>query len=114
MSDCIFCKIIAGEIKTPLCYENDAIIAFDDINPQAPTHKLIVPKKHIETLNNLSEHDSNVIGRMVTAAQAISTELGHNEGGYRIVMNCNADGGQTVNHIHMHFLAGRQMKWPPG
>ena len=114
MEDCIFCKISRNEIKVNLCYDHDGIIAFDDINPQAPTHKLIVPKKHIATLNNLSEHDSNIIGRMITAAQSISTNLGHDEAGYRVVINCNPEGGQTVYHIHMHLLAGRQMEWPPG
>ncbi|HSW70090.1 MAG TPA: histidine triad nucleotide-binding protein [Gammaproteobacteria bacterium] len=112
--DCLFCKIASGEIPAKLIYEDPQVIAFDDINPQAPHHKLIIPRKHIATLNELSVEDNALLGHMVQAAKKIAVELGIAEEGYRLVMNCNSGAGQSVFHIHAHLLGGRQMKWPPG
>ncbi|WP_018872662.1 histidine triad nucleotide-binding protein [Thioalkalivibrio sp. ALJ16] len=114
MSDCVFCKIVAGEIPARVVFEDDTVLAFEDLNPQAPTHVLVIPKKHIATLNDLSAEDAPVIGAMARAAAGIARDRGFAENGYRTVMNCNQDGGQTVYHIHMHVLAGRALNWPPG
>lgn len=114
MSDCLFCKIRDGEIPSDTVYENDEIIAFRDVNPQAPTHVLIVPKKHISTVNDLEDDDAELMGKMMLAAQDIASFEGVGTDGYRLVMNCNADAGQTVFHIHMHLLGGRNLVWPPG
>lgn len=114
MSDCLFCKIAAGEIPTKTVYENDHIVAFEDIAPQAPTHCLIIPREHISTLNDLSPEHANLVGHMTLAAQHIAKERGLSEKGYRLVMNCNEHGGQTVFHIHLHLLGGRALAWPPG
>jgi histidine triad (HIT) family protein len=112
--NCLFCKIVAGEIPAKLVYQDDQVAAFDDINPQAPHHKLIIPKQHIATLNELKPEDSNVVGHMVQTAKKLAQELHIADDGYRLVMNCNAGAGQTVFHIHLHLLGGRQMTWPPG
>ena len=112
--DCLFCKIAAGEIPAKLLYEDDFVVVFDDINPQAPHHKLIIPRKHIATLNDLSGEDAVLIGHMAEAAKKMAKNLGIAEEGYRFLMNCNRGAGQTVFHIHAHLLGGRQMKWPPG
>ena len=114
MKNCLFCKIVTGDIPATLLYEDEHVIAFDDINPQAPTHKLIIPRKHIATLNDLTQEDSQLVGHMSYVGQKIAKTLQHSEQGYRLVMNCNEHGGQTVYHIHMHLLAGRQLEWPPG
>jgi histidine triad (HIT) family protein len=114
MSDCIFCKIVAGDIPADKVYEDDLVIAFRDLNPQAPTHVLVIPKRHIATLNDMTADDEAIVGRMVQAASKVAAQEGLTEAGYRTVMNCNADGGQTVFHIHLHLLGGRQMTWPPG
>lgn len=114
MTDCLFCKMINGEIKADVVYENDQVLAFRDINPQAPVHVLVVPKQHISTINDLDESDASIIGQMFLAAKAIANDLGVAEEGYRTVMNCNAMAGQSVFHIHLHCLAGRAMHWPPG
>ena len=114
MSDCLFCKILQGDIPAKLVYEDDSIITFNDINPQAPTHLLIVPRKHIETLNDLTIDDTQTVGRMVQVAQQLANEKGLANDGYRLIMNCNDHGGQTVFHIHLHLLGGRQFQWPPG
>ena len=114
MPDCLFCKIINGEIPATLVHEDDRLVAFQDINPQAPTHVLIVPRRHIATLNALIAHDDQIIGEMLRRATLIAADRGHAETGYRTVFNCNADGGQTVFHIHLHLLGGRAMQWPPG
>jgi histidine triad (HIT) family protein len=111
---CFFCKIAGKEANTELLYEDADVVAFKDINPQAPSHVLIIPKKHIATLNDASEEDTLLIGKMQVVAKKIAKELGHAEDGYRTVMNCNVHGGQTVFHIHLHLLGGRQMGWPPG
>ena len=112
--DCLFCKLIAREIPADIVFEDDAVIAFRDIAPQAPTHILIIPKRHISTLNDLSEEDCALVGRLQFTAQKIAKTLGIADEGYRVVMNCNEAGGQTVYHIHMHLLGGREMTWPPG
>jgi histidine triad (HIT) family protein len=112
--DCLFCKIASGEIPAKIIYQDDSIVAFDDINPQAPMHKIIIPKKHIANLNDLESTDNELIAHMVKSATMLSKNLGIDQNGYRIVMNCNADGGQTVFHIHLHLLGGRPMRWPPG
>ncbi|OOV88497.1 histidine triad nucleotide-binding protein [Oceanospirillum linum] len=112
--DCLFCKLVAREIPADIVFEDDDVIAFRDIAPQAPTHILIIPKRHISTLNDLTEEDCALVGRLQFTAQKIAKEVGIADDGYRVVMNCNEDGGQTVYHIHMHLLGGRGMAWPPG
>lgn len=114
MSDCLFCKIAAGEIPSEFVYEDDELVAFPDINPQAPHHILIIPRRHIETVLDLTDDDTGLIGRMILAAGKIARELGLSQRGYRLVFNCKQDGGQEVYHIHLHLLGGRRMTWPPG
>lgn len=114
MSDCLFCRIVKKEIPASIVYEDDRLLAFNDINPQAPLHALIVSKQHIASLNALApEHDA-LIGEMVRRAAAIARDKGYAERGFRTVFNTNADAGQTVFHIHLHVLAGRSLTWPPG
>ncbi len=113
-TDCIFCKIINKEIPAKIIYEDDKTLAFEDSNPQAPTHVLIIPKAHIPTLNDLEPKHNELIGHMTQVAKKIATDCSINESGYRIVTNCNAGAGQAVFHIHMHLLGGRQLHWPPG
>ncbi|MDO6354477.1 histidine triad nucleotide-binding protein [Caloramator sp. CAR-1] len=114
MMDCIFCKIANGTIKTEILYEDEKVVAFRDINPVAPVHVLIVPKKHIESALKLEGEDFNLIGHVFMVAKKLANELGIAEDGFRIVNNCNRAGGQTVMHIHFHLLGGRDMQWPPG
>ena len=114
MADCLFCKIVAGQIPATIVFQDDHVVAFKDITPRAPTHVLIVPRRHIASLNDLSAGDDALVGEMVRAAAAIAKEQGLAERGYRTVFNCNADAGQTVFHIHLHLLGGRTMTWPPG
>ena len=114
MTDCLFCKIVGGDIPATLVHEDEHLIAFKDINPQAPLHVLVVPRRHVASLNELADTDDALVGEMVRRAAAIAAENGYAERGYRTVFNCNADAGQTVFHIHLHVLAGRSMKWPPG
>jgi histidine triad (HIT) family protein len=114
MADCLFCKIVRREIPAALVYEDERVVAFNDINPQAPTHVLIVPKRHIATLNELSTEDDRLAGELIRRAAAIAGERGLSAGGYRTVFNTNRDAGQTVFHIHLHLLGGRAMTWPPG
>jgi len=114
MADCLFCKIVRREIPASLVYEDERVLAFNDINPQAPTHVLIVPKRHIDSLNELSTEDDRLVGELVRRASAIAGERGLAAGGYRTVFNTNRDAGQTVFHIHLHLLGGRAMMWPPG
>lgn len=111
---CIFCKIIGREIPAAVIYEDAHVVAFEDINPQAPTHFLVVPKKHISTALDIKDGDNALIGRMFQVAGKMASEKGIAERGYRTVMNCNAEAGQTVFHIHLHVLGGRPMRWPPG
>ena len=114
MADCLFCKIIDGEIPGDIVYENDSVLAFNDINPIAPVHILVIPKEHIATLNDLEEKHTQTMGKLFLAAKKIASEKGFSESGYRTVFNCNKDGQQTVFHTHLHLIAGRQMTWPPG
>jgi len=114
MQECLFCKIINREIPAKIVFEDDEVLAFHDIDPKAPTHILIIPKRHIATLNDLDQEDAALVGRLQVTAAKLAKELGFAEDGYRVVMNCNEDGGQTVWHIHMHLLAGRSLTWPPG
>ena len=113
-SDCLFCKISGGEIPADIVFENENAVAFRDISPQAPTHVLIIPRKHIATINDLESGDANQVGQLFLAAAAVARNEGIAESGYRVTMNCNADAGQTVFHLHLHLLGGRQMTWPPG
>jgi len=112
--DCLFCKIANKELDTHIIYEDDLVVAFDDIDPKAPHHKLIIPRQHISTLNDTTSDDRLLLGHMMTVAQNIASDLGVQDEGYRVLMNCNSQGGQAVFHIHLHLLAGRQMQWPPG
>ena len=114
MSDTLFLKIIAREIPADIVFETEDILAFRDINPQAPSHILIIPKEPIPTINDLQESHAELLGRMFLAAAHIAAEEGVSDEGYRVVMNCNHAGGQMVYHLHLHLLGGRQMQWPPG
>lgn len=114
MDDCIFCKIVAGDIPADIVYQDETVLAFRDLNPQAPTHALVIPRKHIATLNDLSPDDAELIGRMHLAARTVAEQDGIAESGYRTVFNCNEGAGQTVFHVHLHVLGGRRMSWPPG
>jgi histidine triad (HIT) family protein len=114
MSDCLFCKIIQRKIPSIIVYEDDRIIGFNDIAPQAPTHVLIVPKRHIPTLNDVGAEDEQLVGELVRRAAAIARERGFSETGYRTLFNTNRGAGQTVFHIHLHLLGGRPFGWPPG
>ena len=113
-ADCLFCKISAGDVPADLVYESDEAIAFRDISPRAPTHVLIIPRQHIETINDLGPVDAALVGNLFLVAQQIAKDEGISDNGYRVVMNCNADAGQTVFHLHLHMLGGRQLNWPPG
>ncbi|MFP4199173.1 MAG: histidine triad nucleotide-binding protein [Halanaerobium sp.] len=114
MADCLFCKISAGKTDTDFVYEDDQVVVFEDINPQAPVHLLIVPKKHIADLNHLEEKENELIGHIYQVAKKMAAENEVAESGYRVVSNCGSQGGQTVFHIHFHLLGGRQLQWPPG
>lgn len=114
MKDCLFCGIIKGEIPSEKVYEDELVVSFKDISPEAPFHVLIVPKKHIASINDLAECDKDLIGHVYLTARKIAKQFGIDENGYRIVSNTGKDGGQTVGHIHFHFLAGRSLAWPPG
>ena len=114
MGDCIFCKIIAGEIPSKKIYEDDKVLAFYDISPAAPVHFLVIPKEHIESANALNENNSDVVAHIFKVINKLVVELGIAEKGYRIVNNCGEDGGQTVKHLHFHVLGGRSLQWPPG
>lgn len=114
MPDCLFCKIIQKQIPATIVYEDDMVLAFRDINPQAPVHLLVIPKQHVSTANELTVADQSLLGHMVLTAQHLAQTEGIAEKGYRLAMNCNADGGQTVYHVHLHVLGGRGMRWPPG
>ncbi len=111
--DCLFCKIVEGTIPAKKIYEDDQVLAFHDINPQAPVHFLVIPKRHIATLNDLTPDDNALVGHMIYTGQRLANELGCADG-FRTVFNCNEHGGQTVYHIHLHVLGQRQLVWPPG
>ncbi|ADK13871.1 MULTISPECIES: histidine triad nucleotide-binding protein [Clostridium] len=114
MEECIFCKIIKGEIPSEKIYEDDMVLSFKDIEPAAPVHVLIIPKKHIGSINDLTEDDSKIIAHIYLVAKQIAAKLGIDEKGYRIVTNCGEEAGQTVHHVHFHLLGGRSFAWPPG
>jgi histidine triad (HIT) family protein len=114
MIDCLFCKILKGEIPAKIVYEDDRVFAFRDINPQAPLHALVVPKRHIASLNDLAQDDDALVGEMIRRAAAIAGQHGYADSGFRTVFNTNAAAGQTVFHIHLHVLGGRTLTWPPG
>lgn len=112
--DCIFCKIASKQIPAKIAFESERVIAFHDLFPQAPTHVLVIPKAHHATLNEVPASEAGLLGELVASATTIAKDLGLAEPGYRVVMNCNADGGQSVYHIHLHLLGGRHLAWPPG
>lgn len=114
MKNCLFCRMIAGEIASDMVYEDDEILAFRDINPQAPLHVLVIPRRHIDTTNDLVDDDAGLVGRLILAARKIAVTEGVDEAGYRLVINCKAGAGQSVFHLHVHLLAGRRLSWPPG
>ena len=114
MKECLFCSIIAGNIPADKIYEDDDVLAFNDIGAQAPHHFLVIPKKHISTLNDTNNSDAALLGKLSLTASKIAKQLGFAETGYRVVMNCNEQGGQSVYHIHLHCLGGRDLSWPPG
>ena len=111
---CLFCRIIAGEIPGTFLYQDERLVVLQDINPQAPLHALVIPRRHIATLNDLAAEDDGLVGEMVRRAALVAREKGVAEGGYRAVLNCNREAGQTVFHIHLHVIGGRPMGWPPG
>jgi len=113
-ADCLFCRIVAGEIPGAIVFQDDSLVAFKDISPHAPLHVLIVPRRHIASLNDLTSQDDVLVGSMCRLAAELAKEHGYHERGYRTVFNTNRDGGQTVPHIHLHLLAGRGLTWPPG
>ena len=108
-SDCLFCKLITREIPADIVYEDDDVLAFNDINPQAPTHILIIPKHHVATLNEVSEEQASLFGTLIGCAKQLAKQRDIDASGYRLIMNCNAEGGQTVYHVHLHLLGGRQL-----
>ncbi len=112
--NCLFCKIAAGEIPSTEVYSDEHIVAFRDISPAAPQHILLIPRKHIQSVAALTEQDSELMGRLLLTAKQVAIDLGVAQSGYRCVLNTGDDGGQTVHHLHLHLLAGRQMSWPPG
>lgn len=114
MSDCIFCKIGRKEIPSRIAYEDRQVVAFEDVNPQAPTHTLIIPKEHFATLNDISQQEEALLGHMMLVATRLAREKGLEEDGFRCVMNCQEGAGQSVFHIHLHLLGGRRFTWPPG
>lgn len=114
MTDCIFCKIAHHEVNARIVFENERIVAFHDLFPAAPTHLLIIPKQHFTTLNDVPASEAALLGELITTATALAKEHNLADDGYRVVMNCNQDGGQSVYHIHLHLLAGRRLSWPPG
>jgi len=114
MSDTIFGRIAAGEIPADIVYQDDDLVAFRDLSPQAPTHILIIPRKPIPSLNQVEEADAELVGKLLVAAAKVAKQVGIAQAGYRVVINCNAAGGQTVFHLHLHLLGGRPMQWPPG
>ncbi|MBN4078815.1 histidine triad nucleotide-binding protein [Gammaproteobacteria bacterium AH-315-C21] len=114
MTECLFCKLISGDIPADIVYQDGDVFAFRDISPQAPTHILVIPKHHIATINDVDESHQALLGKLVLTAKNIAKEQGLADDGYRLVMNCNQDGGQAVYHIHLHILGGRSLTWPPG
>jgi histidine triad (HIT) family protein len=114
MADCLFCRIVNREIPASIVYEDERVLAFNDINPQAPLHALVIPKRHIERLTDLTPEDDAIVGELARRAAAIASAKGYADGGFRTVFNTNADAGQSVAHLHAHVLGGRALAWPPG
>jgi histidine triad (HIT) family protein len=114
MSECIFCKIVARTIPAALLYEDDLVVAFDDVNPQAPTHTLVIPRTHVGSMTDLQESDAGLLGRLMLVGNKIAKQKGIAGDGYRLVVNTGAHGGQSVFHLHLHVLGGRHLAWPPG
>jgi histidine triad (HIT) family protein len=114
MEQCLFCKMVSGEVEPDVVYEDDHVLAFNDLNPKAPIHFLVVPKEHIATLNEVDEAHAALLGRLFLAAKEVAKQQGFADEGYRTVINCNRQAGQSVFHVHLHVLAGRLMGWPPG
>lgn len=114
MNDCLFCKIISGELPSDIVYQDEDVLAFRDIEPQAPVHLLVIPKQHIATLLDVGEDNFELLGKLQSTAIGLARELGLKDGGFRLVTNCLEDGGQAVYHLHLHLLGGRAMSWPPG
>jgi histidine triad (HIT) family protein len=114
MTDCIFCKIAAGKIPADIVYQNDNVVVFKDLSPQAPVHLLAIPRQHISTINDLKASDANSMGQLFLAAKEVASDAGLGESGYRTVMNCGEGAGQSVFHVHLHILGGRALTWPPG
>lgn len=114
MNDCIFCRIAAGEIKADILHQDERVVAFRDLNPQAPVHVLVIPRRHISTTNDLTSADAELVGALLLAAKHVAEREGIASRGYRTLINCNAEAGQSVFHIHLHLLGGRPMGWPPG
>ena len=114
MAECIFCRIASRELPSRIVHEDPEIVAFEDIHPQAPVHVLVIPRRHIARLTDLTSRDGSLVGRLVAVAGEIAAARGIDSRGYRVVVNCNDDGGQTVDHLHLHLLGGRPMRWPPG
>jgi histidine triad (HIT) family protein len=114
VDNCLFCRIASGEMASDIVYEDDAVLAFNDVNPKAPVHILVIPREHIATLNDLDDGQTDLVGRLYLAARDIAREQGFADPGYRTVINCNRQAGQSVFHLHLHLLAGRLMGWPPG
>lgn len=112
--DCIFCKIIEGSMTATIIYQDQHVIAFDDLYPRAPIHKLIIPRKHIATLNDITSENKELIGHMFYVAKQLADDLGIANDGYRTLINCNSYGGQVIFHLHLHLIGGRKMQWPPG
>lgn len=112
--ECLFCNIAAGKTPAKIIYQDEKIVAFDDISPRAPQHKLIIPRKHLATLNDMTDEDKDLLGQMMFIAKRLATDYGIAESGYRVLLNCNADGGQVIFHLHLHLLGGRSLRWPPG
>jgi histidine triad (HIT) family protein len=114
MSDCLFCRIVEGQIPAAITYRDDDVLAFKDIRPQAPFHQLVIPRKHIARLTDAAPEDEALLGKLMVAGAKLARDAGHADDGFRVVMNTGADAGQTVFHIHLHVLAGRPLEWPPG
>jgi histidine triad (HIT) family protein len=114
VADCLFCKIAAGQVPATIVHQDERLVAFKDVKPQAPMHLLVIPRRHIPTLNDLAETDDALVGEMIRRAASLAAEQGYADRGYRTVFNCNADAGQTVFHVHLHVLGGRPLSWPPG
>ena len=113
-NECLFCKIALGDVPADIVHEDDQVLAFRDINPRAPIHILIIPKQHLHSLASVADENRDLMGHMMLTTKKIARDEGHSQSGYRTVINIGADGGQTVNHLHLHLLGGRALRWPPG